>query len=172
MEAIKLTKIVGYSIFSSASRKGRDEMKLSTKTRYGLRALLYMAERYDGERAVPVGEIAKEQHVSEKYLEQLFIRLRRKNIIASVRGAQGGYMLQKHPREVTIATVVDALEGDITFADCLSGGGCRNKGSCATHDLWSRLKESIDDILEDTTLWDLVNKSGNGAKESPRTANG
>ncbi|HOO88717.1 MAG TPA: Rrf2 family transcriptional regulator, partial [Synergistales bacterium] len=67
-------------------------IKLSTKTRYGLRALLYMAERYDGERTVPVGEIAKEQEVSEKYLEQLFLKLRRSNLIQSVRGAQGGYM--------------------------------------------------------------------------------
>ena len=65
-------------------------MKLSTKTRYGLRALLYMAERYDGERTVPLGEIAKEQQVSEKYLEQLFIKLRRKEIIQGVRGAQEG----------------------------------------------------------------------------------
>ena len=147
-------------------------MKLSTKTRYGLRALLYMAERYDGDRAVPVGEIAKEQQVSEKYLEQLFIKLRRKNIISSVRGAQGGYVLQRNPREVTVASVVEALEGDITFADCLSSGGCRNKGACATHDLWSRLKDSIDGILEDTTLFDLVNKCGSGKEDAPGVANG
>lgn len=147
-------------------------MKLSTKTRYGLRALLYMAERYDVDRAVPVGEIAKEQQVSEKYLEQLFIKLRRKNIISSVRGAQGGYVLRRNPREVTVASVVEALEGDITFADCLSSGGCRNKGSCATHDLWSRLKDSIDGILEDTTLFDLVNRCGSGKEDAPGVANG
>jgi DNA-binding IscR family transcriptional regulator len=68
--------------------------------------------------------------------------------------------------------VVEALEGDITFADCLSSGGCRNKESCATHDLWSRLKDSIDGILEDTTLFDLVNKSGSGENNTAGVANG
>ena len=148
------------------------DVKLSTKSRYGLRALLYMAERYDGERAVPVGEIAKEQQVSEKYLEQLFLRLRRKRIITSVRGAQGGYMLMKHPRDVTVASVVEALEGDITFADCFSAGGCRNIETCPTHDLWSRLKGSIDEILEDTTLFDMVNKCGSGREPPPGVMNG
>jgi len=132
-------------------------IKLSTKTRYGLRALLYLAERYDGERTIPVGEIARGQKVSEKYLEQLFLRLRRSKLIKSVRGAQGGYILCKPPEDVTIAEVVDSLEGDITFADCLASGGCANKGECPTHELWSRLKGSIDDILEDTTLADLIN---------------
>ncbi len=135
------------------------EIKLSTKTRYGLRALLYMAEKYDGERTVPVGEIAKEQGVSEKYLEQLFLKLRRSKLITSVRGAQGGYMLGRPPEEIAVAEVVESLEGDITFADCLSSGGCRNKGSCPTHELWSRLKGSIDEILEDTTLEDLLAES-------------
>ena len=131
-------------------------IRLSTKTRYGLRALLYMADRYDGERAIPIGEIAREQGVSEKYLEQLFLILRRNGLVRSVRGAQGGYLLGKPPDDTTIAEVVDALEGDIAFADCLSEGGCRNRGTCPTHKLWSRLKESIDDILEDTTLADLL----------------
>ncbi len=147
-------------------------MKLSTKTRYGLRALLYMAERYDKGRTVPLGEIAKEQQVSEKYLEQLFIRLRRKEIIQGVRGAQGGYFLQRHPRDVTVASVVEALEGDITFADCLSDGGCKNRDSCATHDLWTRLKDSIDGILEDTTLYDLVNGSRRGSGQNPDVTDG
>ncbi|MGI6783964.1 MAG: RrF2 family transcriptional regulator [Aminivibrio sp.] len=143
-------------------------MKLSTKTRYGLRALLYMAERYDGEKTVPLGEIAKDQQVSEKYLEQLFIKLRRREIIQGVRGAQGGYLLQKDPREVTVASVVEALEGDITFADCLSDGGCRNRDSCATHGLWTRLKDSIDEILGDTTLYDLVSGNRPGSGQAKR----
>ena len=134
-------------------------IKLSTKTRYGLRALLYMAERYDGEQTVPVGEIAKDQGVSEKYLEQLFLKLRRSEIIKSVRGAQGGYMLGKPPEDIALSTVVESLEGDITFADCFSEGGCKNKASCPTHDLWNRLKGSIDEILEDTSLSDLLKKS-------------
>jgi Rrf2 family protein len=118
-----------------------------------------MAERYDGERTVPVGEIAKEQGVSEKYLEQLFLKLRRSKLITSVRGAQGGYMLERPPEDIAVSAVVESLEGDITFADCLSPGGCVNKGSCPTYDLWSRLKGSIDEILEDTTLADLLKKT-------------
>ena len=147
-------------------------MKLSTKTRYGLRALLYMAERYDKGRTVPLGEIAKDQQVSEKYLEQLFIKLRRKELIQGVRGAQGGYLLQKHPRDVTVASVVEALEGDITFADCLSDGGCRHRDSCTTHGLWTRLKDSIDGILEDTTLYDLVTGHQPGNGQAPDLSDG
>ena len=131
-------------------------IKLSTKTRYGLRAMLYMAERYDGERALPVGEIAREQGVSEKYLEQLFTRLRRFGLINSVRGAQGGYLLGRAPEQITAASVVEALEGDIVFADCSGSGECDNRQTCPTHDLWVRLKGSIDEILEDTTLSDLL----------------
>lgn len=141
-------------------------MKLSTKTRYGLRALLYMAERYDENRAVPVGEIAREQKVSEKYLEQLFLKLRRKGIISSIRGAQGGYVLKENPKDVPVSAVVDALEGGISFADCHGAGGCKNRNSCTTHDLWSRLKDSIDEILEETTLYELANKV-DGDEKSP-----
>lgn len=143
-------------------------MKLSTKTRYGLRAILYMAGRFEGGRAVPVGEIAREQGVSEKYLEQLFIKLRKKGLVKSVRGAQGGYVLGRPPEEVTIASVVSALEGDITFAECAEKGGCRNMGTCPTRELWSRLKGSVDGILEDTTLSDLIagaEKPGNAEQE-------
>ncbi|NLM71178.1 MAG: Rrf2 family transcriptional regulator [Synergistaceae bacterium] len=140
-------------------------MKLSTKTRYGLRALLYMARAYDGESTIPVGEIAREQGVSEKYLEQLFLRLRRSGLIRSVRGAQGGYMLCNPPEDVTVAEVVDSLEGDITFADCLTSEGCANRDTCPTHELWSRLKGSIDDILEDTTLADLIRSESDGPEE-------
>lgn len=118
--------------------------------------MLYMAERYDGERALPVGEIAREQGVSEKYLEQLFTRLRRFGLINSIRGAQGGYLLGRPPGQITAASVVEALEGDIVFADCSRSGECGNRQTCPTHDLWARLKGSIDEILEDTTLSDLL----------------
>ncbi|HCL79225.1 MAG TPA: transcriptional regulator [Synergistaceae bacterium] len=132
-------------------------MKLSTKTRYGLRALLYMAERYDdGTKTVSVGEISRERKLSEKYLEQLFIKLKRRNIITSTRGAQGGYRLVASPEETTVASVVEALEGPISFADCVAGKGCREKGTCLSHGLWKRLKGSIDEILEGTTLADLL----------------
>ena len=144
-------------------------MKLSTKTRYGLRAMLYMAERYDGERALPVGEIAREQGVSEKYLEHLFTLLRRFGLINSIRGAQGGYLLGRPPEEITAASVVEVLEGGIVFADCSGSGECDNRNTCPTHDLWERLKGSVDEILEDTTLRDLLGpKSSAIAAEAVR----
>ena len=144
-------------------------IKLSTKTRYGLRALLYVAERYDGTEVVPVGEVAREQDVSEKYLEQLFLTLRRSGLLKSVRGVKGGYMLCRPPEEVTISDVVGALEGGISFADCHESDGCRNREICPTRGLWSRLKGSIDEILEDTTLADLLEEhAGAGlAEEEP-----
>jgi Rrf2 family protein len=129
-----------------------------------------MAERYNaGAAVVSVGEISRERNLSEKYLEQLFIKLKRKDIISSMRGAQGGYRLVKSPEETSVALVVDALEGPISFADCLGAKGCSEKGTCASHDLWKRLKGSMDEILEGTTLADLLapqEEKREGAAES------
>lgn len=130
-------------------------MKLSTVTRYGLRALSDLSAR-EGEGPVTVGDIAHRQGIPSSYLEQLFARLRRGHLIKSVRGAQGGYLLARPARDITVAEVVRALGEPIAFGDCQTNAGCAHEEKCVVHGLWQKLKDSVDDILESTTLEDIV----------------
>ena len=136
-------------------------MKLSTVTRYGLRALsdLCAQGELQGEnKPVAVGDIARRQDIPPSYLEQLFAKLRRGDLIKSVRGAQGGYVLARPAGEITVAEVIRALGEPIAFGDCQTETGCRNTAECPTYELWQRLKGSVDDILEKTTLEDIARK--------------
>lgn len=132
-------------------------MKLSTVTRYGLRALSDLCVREEG-GPVAVGDIARRQGIPSSYLEQLFARLRRGHLVKSVRGAQGGYVLARPAREITIAEIIRALGEPIAFGDCQTEAGCSNTKQCATFELWQRLKDSVDGILETTTLEDIARK--------------
>jgi Rrf2 family protein len=105
---------------------------------------------------VAVGDIARRQEIPLNYLEQLFVRLRRGNLVRSVRGSQGGYVLTRPAGEITVAEVVRVLGEPIAFGDCQTDAGCRNAPRCPTYGLWRRLKDSVDDILENTTLGDLA----------------
>ena len=129
-------------------------MKLSTTTRYGLRALSDLCSQ--GEGPVSVSDIAKRQDIPLNYLEQLFAKLRRGGILASIRGAQGGYLLARSAGEISIAEVINALGEPITFGDCQLEEGCVNAPTCPTFKLWRKVKGSIDDILAETTLEDIL----------------
>lgn len=131
-------------------------MKLSTKGKYGIRAMVDLAIHY-GDTPVSIKSIAQRQKISEYYLEQLFSPLRRAKLIKSVRGAQGGYVLNREPKDITIADIMDVLEGPIEIADCIDGVPCDILDSCATKLLWEKIKNSIDDVLNSVTLQDVVN---------------
>ena len=133
-------------------------MKLSTVTRYGLRALSDLcAQNSEGDsKPVTVGDIAKRQEIPSSYLEQLFAKLRRGGVIESVRGSQGGYVLARSASEITVAEIIKVLGEPIAFGDCQTDTGCGNISDCPTYELWQKLKVSMDDILESTTLEDLV----------------
>lgn len=130
-------------------------MKLSTKGRYGVKAVVELAINYGGE-PLSIKKISESESISENYLEQLFSSLRKADLIKSIRGAQGGYVLSKAPKNITIAEVMNALEGPIEIADCVEDGSCDNTDCCATRLLWSKIKKSIDDVLESITLQDIV----------------
>ncbi|MDD4365625.1 MAG: Rrf2 family transcriptional regulator [Synergistales bacterium] len=130
-------------------------MKLSTKTRYGLRAMLDLARNESG-LPVSLKEIAARQSLSEPYLEKLLSCLRRSDLVETVRGAQGGYRLGREPSAITVAEVVSVLEGAIRFSDCAVGEGCRRKGICPAGGLWTRLQAGIEEVLSTTTLQDLI----------------
>lgn len=130
-------------------------MKLSTKGRYGVKAMLDLAI-HQGEDPTSIKTISKRQDISEYYLEQLFAPLRRKGIIRSVRGAQGGYFLNKDPKDITILEVITILEGPIFLSECLENDDCSNIDLCATRTLWKKIKVSVEEVMRSITLQDML----------------
>lgn len=130
-------------------------MKLSTKGRYGVKAMVDLALHY-GDTPVSIKTISQRQNISEYYLEQLFSPLRKAKLIKSVRGAQGGYVLNSAPKDITVAEVMYVLEGPIEISDCIEGTECDKTDYCATRLLWEKIKNSIDEVMESITLQDIV----------------
>ncbi|KAF5067215.1 Rrf2 family transcriptional regulator [Proteiniclasticum sp. QWL-01] len=131
-------------------------MKLSTKGRYGVKAMVDLAI-HQGTEPVSIKSISQRQNISEYYLEQLFAPLRRAEIIKSIRGAQGGYELNKPARDITVLDIMNILEGPIEVSDCLDSDACSNIDCCATRTVWKKLKDSIDSVMGAITLQDIVN---------------
>ena len=131
-------------------------MKLSTKGRYGVKAMVELAINYGG-APLSIKTISKRQNISEYYLEQLFSPLRKAKLITSIRGAQGGYVLSREPKDITVAEIMYVLEGPIEIAECIDGVSCDNLDCCATRLLWAKIKNSIDDVMKSVTLQDIAN---------------
>jgi Rrf2 family cysteine metabolism transcriptional repressor len=133
-------------------------MKISTKARYGTRALLDLALNANGE-IVQLKDIAKRQALSPSYLEHLFIPLIAAGLVKSTRGSRGGVALARPADEIRLREIVEALEGPIFLVECLSGTTvCPRSVACATQDIWSELNEAIGGVLTKTTLADLVER--------------
>lgn len=133
-------------------------MKLSTKGRYAVMALVDLAANSDG-KPVTLAEIAERQEISLSYLEQLFAKLRRGGLVGSVRGPGGGYLLAKPAEQTRIADIVLAVDEPIRATRCTPGQpiGCRGNASrCATHDLWEELGNQIYLYLSAVSLADVV----------------
>lgn len=133
-------------------------MRLSTTARYGLRAMSDLCTHSNASHPVPVSDIALRQDIPLNYLEQLFGKLRRGGLLESVRGAQGGYLLARRPDEITIADILLALGEPFIFGSCQTEKGCENAVNCPTFNLWRKVKGSVDEILENTTLEDIVDE--------------
>ena len=133
-------------------------MKLSTKGRYGLRALLDLA-LHRGEGLVLLKDIARRQEVSLPYLEHLIAPLIAAGLVKSTRGARGGVLLLKPPSEIKLGEVVQLLEGSIAPVDCVNNPAlCHRSTFCVTRDIWVEMKEAISRVLDSTTLQDLVER--------------
>ncbi|GAA0114448.1 RrF2 family transcriptional regulator [Clostridium senegalense] len=130
-------------------------MKLSTKGRYGVKAMVDLAINY-GKNPVSIKVISQRQNISEYYLEQLFSTLRKSGLIKSIRGAAGGYVLAKSPEKITIYDILEVLEGPIEISTCLDSDCCDNIDCCATRIVWKKIKESIDSVTTSITLQDIV----------------
>lgn len=131
-------------------------MKLSTKGKYGLKAMFELALSSNGE-PVSLKYIAKQQGISDQYLEQIFSSLRKSGLVKSVRGAQGGYLISKKLDEITVADILKVLEGDMAFTDCLlDKDACENFNSCSTKYIWVKIKESIEEVTKSISLQDMI----------------
>ncbi len=135
-------------------------MKLSTKGRYGLRAMVDLAVNSSGDH-VSLYSIADRQDISENYLEQVFSILRKANLVKSVKGAQGGYILSDAPSKTKVGTILRALEGDLSVAyEDMEDPSLSHKSiqACIQKNIWDKMNESLNQVVDAITLEDLVNE--------------
>jgi len=136
-------------------------MKLSTKGRYGLRAMLDMAQNEE-EGPIASHTIAQRQELSERYLEQLLIPLKQAGLVKSLRGSQGGYILGRAAKDITVGDIIRVLEGPLAPVDCVNEvnpDDCKRADNCVTRLIWEKVRDSVSDILDSYSLEDLVNES-------------
>ena len=146
-------------------------MKLSTKGRYGLKAMLDLAV-HNSEGQVVLKSIAERQGISENYLEQLFAVLKKATLVKSIRGSQGGYTLGASADSITVGDILRALEGSLAPVECVmedSPKPCNRFDHCVTKGIWEKIRDSINAVIDSTTLEDLVEEYRKGQKKDDYT---
>ena len=134
-------------------------MKLSTRTRYGIRAILELAENY-GNGPLQLRVIAHDQGVSVKYLEQLMAMLKAAGIVRSIRGSKGGYILAKSPGHVKMSECFQCLEGSVITTECVEDESfCERTNDCIARQVWTEVQKAVMEVLQSTTLQNLVDRS-------------
>ena len=130
-------------------------MRLTTKGRFAVTAMVDLALRQN-RGPVTLAAISERQHISLSYLEQLFGKLRRAKLVSSVRGPGGGYNLASPPPNISVASIVTAVDEPLDATQCGGKENCHDEKRCMTHDLWATLNEKMYDYLSSVTLADLV----------------
>jgi Rrf2 family protein len=141
-------------------------MKFGVGVDYSLKALLMLADRYPSAQPLRVEEIAAVQGVPENYLRRLLIELKRGGLVLSQKGPNGGYMLARPPARITMADVVEIIEGDYTPVECLEDGAnsfCPRDGGCPMRDVWRDVRDSVVAILRNATLQSLADRRKSAA---------
>ena len=136
-------------------------MKLTSKGRYAVMALADLA-KFNSDNPVSLRDISLRQNISLDFLEQIFSKLKKHNIVKSIRGANGGYILNKDPFEIKLANILNAVDEEIKTVQCKkeSKKGCNSKTTkCITHNLWDELEIHINNFFEQKNLKDLINNS-------------
>jgi len=134
-------------------------MKLSTRTRYGIRAILELAENY-GKGPLQLKIIARHQEISVKYLEQLIAILKSSGIVRSIRGSKGGYTLAKPPGQIKVSDCFNCLEGHVVTVECVDNIDCCVRAAdCAARQVWAQVQQAVENVLQSITLQDLVNRA-------------
>lgn len=130
-------------------------MKLSTKVRYGVRALVELASNY-GRGPVLMKDISRNQRLSLKYLDHIFAQLKTAGLVKKLKAKRGGYLLARPPEEITLYEIIETLEG-IEFVDCIEKElSCPLSPTCAARSIWKKLKERVRETMKDITLEDFV----------------
>lgn len=133
-------------------------MKLSTRGRYGIHAMYELALGFGG-APVSIKAIAEKQNIPEAYLEQIIAVLRRDELVTSIRGAQGGYMLTRPPSEVTVGDVLRSLEGGLKLVDCLlEEDTCGKSCACPSRVVWKKISDGLNEIVDGITLQDMMDE--------------
>lgn len=144
-------------------------MRVSSRGHYGLRAMVELAKGY-GQGPIALSEIAQSEQIPSAYLEQLIARLRRAGLVESTRGIHGGYRLALEPARVTVGKVLRVLEGPMVLIECLSetpeGECCDREADCASRQVWQRMRDSIAQVLDSTTLADLCREEETRPREA------
>lgn len=141
-------------------------MKLSTRSRYGVRLMIALALN-NGQNPVFLKDIAKSEDISEKYLSLIIIPLKAAGLVTSIRGAHGGYSLAKDPAQITLKEIVDLLEGDCSLVDCVKNpSSCSRVCICASHDIWALIGDKISETLSSITLDKLAKINQEKAENS------
>lgn len=132
-------------------------MKISTRGRYALRMMLDLAVNNNGE-PIRLKDISKRQGISDKYLEQIISILNKAGFVRSIRGPQGGYMLNREPKEYTVGMILRLTEGSLAPVACLDyePNDCERRNKCVTLILWEKLNDAIKSVVDNITLQDLV----------------
>lgn len=133
-------------------------MRFSTRGRYGVQIMVDLAQNAD-EGPISLKSVAERQNLSEHYLEQLVPELRKAGLVKSIRGAQGGYVLAKKPENILIGDVIRVLEGPIAPVECTHQSGedcCGKTDFCVTREVWVKVRDSINDVVDSITLADLL----------------
>ena len=136
-------------------------MKLNTKGRYAVMAMADLALFKDN-GPTNLTDISLRQNISLAYLEQIFIKLKKNNLVKSVRGAKGGYVLEHSPEEIKISNIISAVDEEVKTLNCKkeSKRGCNNKSTkCITHNFWDQLDQHINNFFEKVKLQDLIKKN-------------
>ncbi len=134
-------------------------MKLSTRTRYGMRAIIELAQ-HEGKRPLQLKVIAERQDISVKYLEQLMSLLRSAGFVRSVRGSKGGYILARPADQIKLSEVFRCLEGPVTTAECTEDESyCERATDCAAREVWKRVESAIHGVLDSIKLSDLIQQA-------------
>lgn len=134
---------------------------ISTKGRYALRVMLDLSEQPKDE-AIKLKDIAERQGISVKYLEQIIAVLNKAGLVRSIRGPQGGYMLNRNPEDYTVGMILRLTEGDLAPVSCVSYNNnavCSKESACATKTVWHKMYNAINDVIDNITLADLKNEN-------------
>ena len=134
-------------------------MKISTKGRYALRLMLDLAVHSEKGQPVSLRDVARRQQISDKYLEQIVTPLAKAGLVRSVRGAGGGYLLNRAPADYTVGEILRPLEGDLAPVECATNSGyCERCNECVTVELWQEIYRAVSSVVDHTTLADLVER--------------